>query len=342
MNEQIFDIDGIKTMMLTDRQTDRPQTLAEKVEMSKKALKLAADMSKTYYGKPLILAYSGGKDSDVLLHLAESCLKVGDFEVLNGHTTVDAPETVYHIRDTFKRLNDKGISATIDYHKQADGTNITMWNLIVKNGMPPTRRARYCCSVLKESTTPNRMCAVGVRKAESTNREGRDIFSTRGKTKKDAYYYSLSHVEEVHKESQEIQDDNWDCTFIKTMKAHKDTVVNPIYVWEDADIWDYVKMENIKLNPLYSKGYDRVGCIGCPLANYKQRYKQFNDFPKYRQMYINAFDKMLKKRIADGKDDISGKEGFHCWKNGEDVFEWWMEEYKHNVKGQMNIFDFMK
>ena len=78
--------------------------LDELIERSKKILTLAADMSKTYYGKPLIITYSGGKDSDVLLHLAESCLKPDEFEVLNSHTTVDAPETVYHIRETFERL----------------------------------------------------------------------------------------------------------------------------------------------------------------------------------------------------------------------------------------------
>lgn len=190
MNEQLtLDIDGIRTTTLTDRQTDRPLTLAEKVEESKRALKLAADMSKAYYEKPLILAYSGGKDSDVLLHLAESCLKVGDFEVLNGHTTVDAPETVYHIRDTFKRLNNKGIQATIDYHKQADGTNITMWNLIPKKLMPPTRIVRYCCDVLKETTTPNRLCALGVRAAESKKRQGRDIFATRGESTQKLYFF---------------------------------------------------------------------------------------------------------------------------------------------------------
>jgi phosphoadenosine phosphosulfate reductase len=191
MTEQLtLDIDGIATTILTDRQTDRqPQTLDEKIEKSKQALRLAADMSKTYYEKPLILAYSGGKDSDVFLHLAESCLNVGDFELLNGHTTVDAPETVYHIRDTFKRLSDKGIKTTIDYHKNPDGTNITMWNLISQKLIPPTRIVRYCCEVLKETTTPNRLCALGVRAAESRKRQGRDIFSTRGGHTKTQYFF---------------------------------------------------------------------------------------------------------------------------------------------------------
>ena len=126
MEQLTLDI-GIEFDEGIDRQTDR-QTLSlpEKIERSQKALRLAADMSKAYYGEPLIITYSGGKDSDVLLYLAEGCLNPDDFEVLNSHTTVDAPETVYHIRDTFKRLNAKGVKTTIDYHKKPDGTNETM------------------------------------------------------------------------------------------------------------------------------------------------------------------------------------------------------------------------
>ena len=87
-----------------------------------------------------------------------------------------------------------------------------MWNLIAKKQIPPTRLARYCCKELKEASTPNRLCALGVRSAESTGREGRDIFSIRGSTKKDAKFFSYDHADEVFAESKEIQDDNWDCT----------------------------------------------------------------------------------------------------------------------------------
>lgn len=137
-------------------------------------------MSKEYYSEPLIITYSGGKDSDVLLYLAENCLNVGDFEVLNSHTTVDAPQTVYHIREVFKRLNAKGIKASIHFPKDKDGNPITMWNLIPKKKIPPTRLQRYCCAVLKETSTPHRIAALGVREAESTGRQGRNTFGTRG------------------------------------------------------------------------------------------------------------------------------------------------------------------
>ena len=76
-------------------------------------IKLGALMSEQYYNKPLICTYSGGKDSDVMLELF---IRSGvNFEVINSHTTVDAPQTVYHIREKFKELEDKGIKATITY-----------------------------------------------------------------------------------------------------------------------------------------------------------------------------------------------------------------------------------
>ena len=146
-------------------------------------------MSKTYYGNPLIITYSGGKDSDVLLHLAESCLEKDDFEVLHSHTSVDAPETVYHIREVFKRLNESGIKATIRYSYDESGKRITMWNLIPEKQIPPTRLARYCCSTLKETGTPNRIAALGVRSDESTKRQGRDVFGVRGGVIQQGYVF---------------------------------------------------------------------------------------------------------------------------------------------------------
>ena len=122
------------------------------MDLEKKAidrLKAASDMSLRLYKQPLVITYSGGKDSDVLLHLAEA--SGIPFEVLHSLTTADAPQTVYHVRDTFHRLESKGIKCTVDKHVQPDGSRITMWNLIPRTRIPPTRIARYCCAVLKYS-----------------------------------------------------------------------------------------------------------------------------------------------------------------------------------------------
>lgn len=77
-------------------------------------------------------------------------------------------------------------------------------------------------------------------------------------------------------------------------------------------------------------GYERVGCIGCPLAG-KKRYKEFADFPKYKQAYVHAFEKMLQVRQEKGLKSN--------WKTGEEVYLWWMQD--DNIPNQMSIEEFV-
>lgn len=173
------------------------ESLNQKIQDSYDVLTLAAKMSNLYYQKPLIITYSGGKDSDVMVQLAKECLKPSDFEIINSHTSVDAPETVYYIRDRFKEWESIGIKCTVQIPRYKDGTQKTMWNLIPNKMLPPTRLLRYCCRELKEAETPNRFVATGVRSAESVGRRGRESFGVLGRQKADGKYYDIEHIREV-------------------------------------------------------------------------------------------------------------------------------------------------
>lgn len=254
----------------------------DKEQKAIERIKMASEMSLQHYGRPLVCTYSGGKDSDVMLELFK---RSGiPFEVHNSHTTADAPQTVYHIRDVFRELELQGIKCTIDYHMNPDGSRTTMWNLIPKKLMPPTRLVRYCCSELKEKGCENRMIATGVRWDESTKRKNRESFEVITKKVKDKIRVSdekmlLSDCDETRKLFEQCQ-----------MKAK--TVVNPIIDWNTSEIWDFINSEKIITNCMYEQmGYERVGCIGCPLVS-KKRWKEFADFPQYKQMYIHAFDRI--------------------------------------------------
>lgn len=152
-------------------------------------IKTASEMSLEYYKQPLICTYSGGKDSDVLLELFK---RSGvPFEVQHSHTTADAPQTVWHVRDNFKKLEEGGIKCSINYPRNPDGTRITMWNLIPKKLIPPTRLVRYCCQELKENNSNGRYIATGVRWDESTKRKNMwDEFERIGSSKKTAEKFS--------------------------------------------------------------------------------------------------------------------------------------------------------
>ena len=277
-------------------------------------------MSEQYYQKPLVIAYSGGKDSDVLLDLA---IKANiNIKVVHSHTTLDAPQTVYHVRNVFERLNAEGIKTEIIY-PTTKGKRTSMWQIIPEKGFPPTRTVRYCCRILKETTTPQSFVATGVRADESRQRMSRNMFEIKGHKKTDIIRHDFAHIKEVYAEAQ-IMPDVYDCQYISKVKQNKDAIVNPLINWSDKDIYTYIRQNNIELCELYNQGYTRVGCIGCPMAG-KRRYKEFRDFPSFKHNYILAFERMLQ-----GSTNSS-------WKNGQEVFEWWMEE--KNIKGQL-AFDF--
>lgn len=268
------------------------------------ALRFASAQSLKLYEQPLVITYSGGKDSDVLLRLAEN--SGIPFEVRHSLTTADAPETVYHVRDTFRRMEEKGVKCVIDAHVQPDGSRLTMWNLIPRKLMPPTRLVRYCCAILKEGGGKGRFVATGVRWAESQKRKSRGLIEVQNK--------------DIRKRLTLMNDNDETRMQFENCRMKGERVVNPIVGWTTADVWDYVTAEHIPMNPLYRCGFCRVGCIGCPMAG-KSRTMEFAMYPKIKLAYIRAFDRMLEERRRRGKMDG----GMRWGETGLDVFHWWME-----------------
>lgn len=279
--------------------------MSDKVDIAVKRLQEAAAMSQTLYEQPLVITYSGGKDSDTILKLAQIA-KI-PFEVLHSHTTADAPETVYHVRNKFRELELAGVKCDIDYHVQADGTRVTMWNLIPRKLIPPTRRMRYCCSELKEGGGKDRFIATGVRWAESAARKIRGSLEVITPRKGRSLFLS--------------GDNDEDRRLFESCQMAGKRVVNPIIDWTTEDVLDFCEAEKVNLCTLYAEGWHRVGCVGCPMAG-KKRYIEFARYPTYKKAYIAAFDRMIKERKRRGTKG-NGALGFET---GVDVFHWWMED----------------
>lgn len=294
----------------------------DKEQMAIARLQDAAKLSLHRYGRPLLITYSGGKDSQVLVALAE---RSGiDFEVVNSHTTADAPETVYFIREQFRQMENRGINCTIEKPRYK-GKPTSMWSLIPQKMMPPTRLVRYCCAVLKENTGRDRFIATGVRWAESTRRKN-----------------SRGVMELMHKDPAKriilMGDNDEKRQLFETCNLKSKMTVNPIVDWTDDDVWDYIHSERLPINSLYCEGWKRVGCIGCPLAKRGGgRQREFLRWPKYEELYVAAFDRMLEARKKRNLESEGKKFATDDWQSGRDVFRWWMED--KNVAGQLSMFD---
>ena len=291
--------------------------LTEKVKASIERIR-AFEPEEGYY-----LAFSGGKDSVVCKALLD--MAGVKYDAHYRVTSVDPPELVQFIRN-------KHPDVSRDIPRYSDGSPITMWNLIPRKLMPPTRIVRYCCSSLKESGGDGRMTVTGVRWAESVNRQrNQGLVTVIGKTVTkdlDSSDFTLTVRGGVV-----LTNDNEKSRRMveQCYKRHK-TTLNPIIEWTDRDVWDFIHAENIPYCELYNEGFHRLGCVGCPMANRRGRETEFARWPKYKLAYLKAFDRMLKER------EKRGKTWMHQGTTAKEVFRWWMNIYDI-LPGQMDLFD---
>lgn len=241
------------------------------------------------------LAFSGGKDSIVckeLLNMSEV-----KYDAHYNVTTVDPPELVRYIKK---------------YHSEVtfETPPITMWKLIPKKKMPPTRLVRYCCDVLKEGGGTGRFVVTGVRWAESFKRKNnRDIVELQSRSK------SKETIET--KQVFLMSDNDEKRRMIESCTIRGKYVLNPIIDWTDDDVWGFIRDRNLPYCELYDQGFDRLGCVGCPMGGAKQQLQQFERWPQYKKAYLKAFEEMLLSREEAGLTTN--------WKTPEEVFNWWLK-----------------
>ena len=156
---------------------------------------------------PVEVAYSGGKDSDVILELAR--MAGINYRAIYRNTTIDPPGTIAHVKEN-------GVEILRPQK--------TFFQLVEEAGFP-NRFMRFCCRILKEYKVLDR-CIMGVRKAEGTKRAANYSeptecrFYNRGKEHVEAYYPILDWSD------QDVVD------FIEA----RNIKVHPLYYREDGSI----------------------------------------------------------------------------------------------------------
>ena len=220
-----------------------------------------------YYG-----AFSGGKDSQVLYHVAQMAnVKVDwHFHV----TTVDPPQLLRFIRKNYSNV-------------EWDRPNMTMFQLILKEKMLPTRIARFCCKELKERGGKGRKVLIGVRAEESFKRS----------------QYQM--VEACQKNHQHL--------------------VRPLLDWTWNDVWGFLADHDIPHCELYDPPYHfkRIGCIGCPMSG-KKAWREFRFFPNHKRAYLNTIQKLMD--IGRYSDFHSPESVMKWWVSGNNKEKFFAEE----------------
>lgn len=216
-------------------------------------------------------------------------------------TSVDPPELVRFIKQQYPDVH-------FDIPHDKNGKQVTMWSLIVSHKMPPTRMTRYCCAQLKEMAGQGRLVVTGVRWSESVRRKNNRHLIDSGR--KEGQYSN--------------HDDAYTRKMVEQCYLKRRTTLNPIIDWSEEDVWEYLNdVVKVPHCELYDQGFKRLGCIGCPMATDHQRRKEFDRFPKYKALYMRAFERML-----DAHNDSTIP---YIRKTPEDVMEFWLS-LDNNVK----------
>lgn len=263
------------------------------------------------------IAFSGGKDSVVVKKLAD--MAGVKYDAHYSLTSVDPPELVRFISEKYPDVSIDKPRFPEDFKiEELRGKQKTMWNLIPLKKIPPTGLARYCCAELKESAGDGRITVTGTRWAESANRKKNQGIATvySPKKREREILSEADGFSETARGGYILTNDNDENrSVLEYCYQRAKTVFNPIIDWTDEEVWEFIREYEVPYCELYDQGYKRLGCIGCPMST--QQQQQLEKYPKYKQAYKRAFQKML-----DNYEDTTNTR----WKTADDVYQWWIGE----------------
>lgn len=233
------------------------------------------------------VAFSGGKDSAVLLNLIKKALPVESFVVIFGDTGMEFPDTYKAVEITKKQCEEDG---TPFYVARSHFEPEDSWKMFG----PPARVLRWCCSVHKSTPQTLKMREitgkdnyvgmdfVGVRAHESLARSKYD-YENFGKKQKGQYSF------------------------------------NPILEWTSAEVWLYIFRNNIYINEAYKKGNSRAGCLFCPMGGGASDYFRHNSYKEEIDKYIDYIRESYNSSSKKTTDSYITNGGWCARNNGRDL-----------------------
>ena len=230
------------------------------------------------------VAFSGGKDSVVLLDLVARALPKSAFIVVFGDTEMEFPDTYKLIDAVEARCKKDGIAF---YRASANLTPEESWEIFG----PPAKVLRWCCSVHKAAPQTLKIREllgkknfvgadfVGVRRHESLNRADYE-------------------VENIGRKQ-------------KGQHSH-----NSILEWNSAEIWLYIFANNLPVNDAYKKGNSRVGCLFCPMISGRASFFRKISYPAETEKFMSY----IRHAVSDENiESYITKSGWINRRNGRDL-----------------------
>jgi len=162
------------------------------------------------------------------------------------------------------------------------------WKLVDKKGLP-MRQMRWCCEVIKEAGGEGRTVVVGNRAAEGARRKKQ--------------------------------------CFTDTSRDGKKRFLRPILGFDNYDVWQYIRENQLPYCSLYDEGFTRIGCVLCPFTLEIDREEKY--FPKIVANWKRACDRIVEATKARGYRTLTGKPIKHRFETGEELYYWWTRKRRN-------------
>lgn len=280
--------------------------LAHSIDLLRKYEKIALKMS----DKGFFLAFSGGKDSQAIYHVAKLAGVL--FEAHYSLTTLDPPELVRFIRSNYPDVI-------------TDRPKETFAQICIRKKALPTQTMRFCCAVLKEGQGAGTVTLTGVRKAESVKRSKRNEVEISNRK-----FSGTTEQFDQFTYSKEIEG-------IQCVKGKDKIIVNPIIDWTERDVWHFLnEVVRVEHCCLYDQGWRRIGCLFCPMARKSEIQSHEKRYPKYKDMILRTIHKLRINGYANKYPDLTDEEVFEWWKSKEKVASFYARQKSPSLFDNIN------
>lgn len=298
-----------------------PPKLREKIQHSVELIRKAEKIALMYDPKNgFYNTFSGGKDSQTLFHIVK--MSGVKFKTYMSLTSVDPADVIRFVKTEYPSV-------------VRQKPKMSIFQRAVERGILPTMRVRWCCADFKESTGAGRVTLIGIRKEESARRAKRhEVEVSNRKFSGDLDEFLKWRDDEIvckqnRKSKRKINEDEFSVISdneIRCINGKDSILISPIFDWNDKDVWYF--LNNIIKAPhckLYDEGQSRIGCILCPMANFKQKLKDVEHYPHVKRNWIKAIKKIrngggIQQRLyipADWGLQWDNKPTIHHYENND-------------------------